>query len=185
MLLGVCVAAVTARAASAQPPSGASEQRSAGPTLPEPARARAALKDAKGQEVGKATLEEMPGGIRLHLEVSKLPPGVHACHIHNTGSCEPPDFKSAGPHFNPLGKKHGMQNPEGAHAGDLPNLYVGPDGTGLLDCLAANVTLVGTGPSSLFHEGGASLVIHAGPDDNKTDPAGNAGDRIACGAVTR
>lgn len=151
----------------------------------EPARAKAALKDAKGQQVGKATLEEMPGGIRLHVEVSRMPPGMHACHIHSTNSCDPPDFKSAGSHFNPNGKKHGVQNPEGAHAGDLPNLYVGPDSAGEMDCLVANVTLVGRGPRSLFQKGGTSLVIHANPDDNVTDPAGNAGDRIACGAVTR
>ena len=159
--------------------------RAAEPVLPEPVRAKAELKNAQGEAVGKATLEEMPGGIRLHVEVSKLPPGMHACHIHSASACEPPDFKSAGPHFNPHGKKHGIQSPEGAHAGDLPNLYVGPPGTGLLDCLVGNVTLVGSGATSLFHEGGTSLVIHASPDDNVTDPAGNAGDRIACGAITR
>lgn len=110
--------------------------------------------------------------------------GEHAFHIHAVGSCEGTDFKSAGGHFNPHGKKHGKKNPEGAHAGDLPDLAVGPDGSGSLETLAAEVTL-GEGPNSLLDADGSALVIHAKPDDGVTDPAGNAGDRIACGVVAQ
>lgn len=147
--------------------------------------ARAALSDAQGKSVGTATFEEVPGGIKVDMQVSGLPPGFHAFHIHSVGLCEPPDFKSAGPHFNPYNKKHGRQNPEGPHAGDLVDLYVGPNGTGDLDALVPAITLFGEGNNSLFRSGGTSVVIHASPDDNKTDPAGNAGNRIACGVITR
>lgn len=148
-------------------------------------QAKAALVNSEGKEVGAVVFEEVPGGIRMSLKVSGFPPGFHAFHIHSSGLCEPPDFKSAGPHFNPHNKKHGRENPEGPHAGDLPDLYVGKDGTGDLELLVPAVTLLGEGPQSLFHPGGTSLVIHASPDDGKTDPAGNAGARIACGVVTR
>ncbi len=148
-------------------------------------QAKAVLINAEGKEVGTALFEEAPGGIKVNLRVSGLPPGFHAFHIHSVGLCEPPDFKSAGPHFNPYHKKHGKQNPEGPHAGDLPDLAVGKDGTGGLDVLVPGITLFGEGENSLFHPGGASLVIHASPDDNTTDPAGNAGARITCGVITR
>jgi len=157
----------------------------ADPIPPKAPTAKAVLVNAKGEEAGTATFEEMPGGIRVGLKVSKLSPGFHAFHIHDAGKCEPPDFKSAGPHFNPTHKKHGWMNTEGHHAGDLPNLTVGNDGTGALDALMAGVTLTGSGENSLFHSGGTSVVIHAQGDDNKTDPSGNSGDRVACGVITR
>jgi Cu-Zn family superoxide dismutase len=100
------------------------------------------------------------------------------------GKCDPPDFKSAGPHFNPDNKKHGSKNPDGPHAGDLPNFDVGPDGTAKVSVVAPNVTL-GDGPNSLFHPEGTALVIHEKADDYMTDPAGNAGARIACGVVQK
>lgn len=150
----------------------------------DPMKANAKLVDAQGESVGTAELTESPGGVRIRLELSRLPPGVHAFHIHSVDRCDPPDFKSAGPHFNPHGKEHGMKNPKGAHAGDLPNLVVGPDGALSMEILAAGVTL-GEGPTSLFDADGSSLVIHADPDDNQTDPAGNAGARIACGGLAR
>ncbi len=143
---------------------------------------KAMLVDAQGQNVGEAALEQMPDGVRIQLKVSRLSPGVHAFHIHAVGKCEGPDFKSAGGHFNPYGKKHGHKNPEGAHAGDLPNITVGADGTGTAEGVASGVTL-GPGENSLFHEGGTALVIHANADDEVTDPAGNAGDRVACGVI--
>jgi Cu-Zn family superoxide dismutase len=149
-----------------------------------PPSAKAVLVNDQGQKVGEATLTQTPQGVKINLTVENLPPGVHACHIHEKGVCAAPGFQSAGGHFNPFGKHHGLQNPQGPHAGDLPNFTVGPDGKGALETVDTLVTL-GVGKNSLFHEGGTSLVIHANPDDNLTDPAGNAGPRIACGPITR
>ena len=118
------------------------------------------------------------------MSVTGLPAGVHGIHIHTVGMCQGPNFASAGGHFNPLMKKHGKDNPDGMHAGDLPNFNVGANGKGKATMTAAMVTL-GDGMNSLFHPGGTALVIHAGPDDYKTDPAGNSGDRIACGVVEK
>ncbi len=146
--------------------------------------AKAELRNAQGDSVGNATLTEGPQGVRLTVEVSKLPPGRHGFHLHTVGKCDPPAFTSAGGHFNPEGKQHGWMNPAGAHAGDLPNLVVGPDGSARLEVYAPHVTLA-AGAQSLFHPGGTALVIHAGPDDEATDPAGNSGDRIACGVISK
>lgn len=144
--------------------------------------ARATLKDAQGQEVGAATFTEAGGGVKLAVEVHGLPPGAHGIHVHAAGRCEGPEFKSAGPHFNPAKKQHGFANPAGHHAGDLPNLTVGPDGQGKLEATLAGATLA-PGPRSLLGPEGTALVVHAGPDDEKTDPAGNSGARIACGVI--
>ena len=144
--------------------------------------ASAVLRDASGKEVGAATFTVTPSGVLISLDLTAVPPGEHGFHVHTTGKCEPPDFKSAGPHFNPDQTKHGFMTPEGPHAGDLPNLHVPADGKLQVEVLEPNVTLSGEAP--LLDADGSALVIHAGADDYKTDPAGNSGNRIACGVIT-
>ncbi len=150
----------------------------------EPLSAEAALKDKDGKDVGRATLIETGEGVRIAVTGYRMPPGTHGLHIHAVGSCQPPDFASAGAHFNPANKKHGSLNPEGPHAGDLPNLVVAASGEGGLDSTTKAVTL-SPGPLSLLGPGGTSLVVHADADDLKTDPSGNSGARIACGVITK
>ena len=142
------------------------------------------LKDAQGKDVGTAVIWEETPGVGIQLNLTNLPPGVHALHFHQNASCVAPDFKSAGPHFNPEGKKHGLENPEGHHAGDMQNFTVNAKGKAKVKVHNKDVTL-GTDSHSLFTNGGTALVIHAKGDDMKTDPAGNAGDRIACGTITK
>jgi superoxide dismutase, Cu-Zn family len=145
-------------------------------------KASAVLKDANGKEVGRATLTPTPSGVLVSLDLTAVPAGEHAFHIHAVGKCEPPDFKSAGPHFNPDNTKHGLMNQEGPHAGDMPNLHVPADGKLQVEVLNPTVSL--SGESALLDADGSALVIHAGADDYKTDPAGNAGAGIACGVIT-
>ena len=149
-----------------------------------PLTAKSTLTNSQGQKVGEAKLTETGNGVKIVLQVENLPPGIHAFHIHTKGGCDAPDFASAGGHFNPFGKEHGLKNPKGPHAGDLPNITVGPDGRATFETVATLVTLK-PGQNSLFQPGGTSLVIHANPDDEVTDPAGNAGARIACGPITK
>jgi superoxide dismutase, Cu-Zn family len=140
------------------------------------------LKDASGKEVGKAVLTNTPSGVLIRLDLNGIPPGDHAFHVHAVGKCEPPDFKSAGGHFNPDETKHGIMNAEGPHAGDMPNLHVPESGKLVVEVLDGLVTL--DAERALLDADGSALIIHAGADDYRTDPAGNAGDRIACGVVT-
>jgi Cu-Zn family superoxide dismutase len=145
--------------------------------------AHANLADGQGKAIGTATFSAVKNdGVRIKLNVSGLKPGVHALHIHTVGQCQGPAFTSAGGHLNPDMKMHGKDNPMGAHAGDLLNFTVDAKGKSKATVMADHVTL-GTAPNGLFHTGGTALVIHANPDDYKTDPTGNAGDRIACGVI--
>lgn len=176
---GLVVAALAATPALAHqaPKAGAGmAARQAAPT------ATAELVDAQGHKVGTAQLSEVQGGVRIVLEASNLPPGVHGFHVHGTGKCEGPDFKSAGGHFNPDGKQHGFHNPEGPHAGDLPNLVVDEHGTAKADFVAPMLTL-SPGKYSLLDADGSALMIHASADDYVSNPAGNAGPRLACGPI--
>jgi len=142
------------------------------------------LKDAQGKVVGSAILWESVPGIGMEVNLEGLAPGDHAIHFHQNAKCEAPDFKSAGGHFNPDGKKHGLENPEGHHAGDNANFTVGADGKAHFKIEDKDVNL-GSDTHSLFSNGGTAIVVHAKADDQKTDPAGNAGDRIACGVITK
>ena len=144
--------------------------------------AQADIINAQGQKMGSATFQPSGSGVRIDVAVSQLPPGTHGIHIHAVGKCEGPAFTSAGGHFNPTSKKHGKDNPEGPHAGDLLNIVVAADGIGKATLSDPNVTLA-SGPNSLFSEAGTALVIHEKADDYKTDPAGNSGARIACGVI--
>jgi superoxide dismutase, Cu-Zn family len=146
-------------------------------------QATAELKDKDGKAIGVATFRESSGGVTVDVNVKGLTPGLHAVHVHAVGKCEAPAFTSAGGHFNPAQKKHGYKSPEGAHAGDLPNMLVAKDGTGRFEAFTDGMTLK-PGATSVFDKDGSALVIHAGVDDNVTDPTGNAGDRAACGIIT-
>ena len=142
------------------------------------------LKDASGKSVGSVNVTQTAHGLLLQGQLKGLPAGTHAIHVHETGKCEAPSFKSAGGHFNPAHKQHGAKEPEGQHAGDLPNLVVPKSGELSFELLAPDLTLT-PGPNSVLDEDGSSLVIHAQADDYKSQPAGNAGDRVACGVLAK
>jgi len=142
------------------------------------------VKNGQGQTVGTATLTQLSNGVRVILDARGLPPGEKGVHVHEVGRCEGPAFTSAGGHFNPDKKQHGLQNPGGPHAGDLPNITIGSDGTGRLETLTDRISL-SAGAKSVFDADGSAIVIHAAPDDFKTDPTGNSGARIACGVIVK
>ncbi|MGN6375595.1 MAG: superoxide dismutase family protein [Sphingomonas sp.] len=138
--------------------------------------ATAILHGADGRTVGRAVAQEVEGGLRLSLDAQGLLPGQHGVHVHTVGRCDPPDFTSAGGHWNPLGTHHGANNPAGPHMGDLPNLDINTDGHGSIAVNVPGATMAG-----LLDSDGSAIVIHAGPDDLMSDPAGNSGPRVACG----
>ena len=147
-------------------------------------QARADIKNAQGKSVGTVFLRETKDGVLMTVNVNGLPEGLHAVHVHSAGKCEGPAFTSAGPHFNPMNKQHGLKNPAGPHAGDLPDMYVEKNGAGRYEVLVDSITL-GSGERSVFDIDGTSVIVHVTADDNMTDPTGNSGDRVACGMIVR
>jgi Cu-Zn family superoxide dismutase len=145
----------------------------------EPREAVAGLRTAEGEPAGRVTATALGDAVTISLAVENLPPGEHGVHVHMTGSCEAPSFESAGAHWNPTDQTHGLEDPPGQHAGDMPNLTVAEDGTGTLDYQLAGGTF-----SGLMDADGAAFVVHAMSDDQMTDPSGNSGDRIACGVFS-
>jgi Cu-Zn family superoxide dismutase len=185
---GFCAAAVVTLAAIGIVPGYSQDTATGERTFAAPAKtpalsAKAVLTSADGKEIGTVILTETKGGVRLRVSVQGLSAGEHGFHIHAVGKCEPP-FTSAGPHFNPTERKHGLRSRQGHHAGDMRNLRIPKSGKLTTTITNKEVTLEKGKPNSLFHDGGTALVIHAGPDDQLTDPAGNSGDRIACGVIT-
>lgn len=147
--------------------------------------ASAVMMDSDGQMMGTVALTGSAHGVLVRTDLTRVAPGVHAFHIHETGKCEGPDFKSAGGHYDPGNREHGFLSPKGQHAGDLPNIFVGPSQTLSNEIFAWQVSLDPNAENTLFDTDGSSLVIHAKPDDYRTDPAGDAGNRIACGVIRR
>jgi Cu-Zn family superoxide dismutase len=146
--------------------------------------ANAVLMDPDGKEIGNVALSELAQGVRIFAQAANVPPGVHAFHIHETGQCDPPEFESAGGHYNPTDQQHGWNNAEGPHAGDLPNVHVQEDGVLAIEYFTDAVTL-GEGDTTLFDDDGSAIVMHEGADDYQTDPTGAAGPRIACGVISK
>jgi superoxide dismutase, Cu-Zn family len=172
--IGAGAAVVVGLAACAVLPTG----RTIGAT------ATAELQNGEGRAVGTALLTQINAGVRIVVEVRGLSPGTKAVHIHETGRCEAPAFSSAGGHFNPDGRQHGLLNPRGPHAGDLPNITIEADGAGRLETTTDRITL-GAGSTSLFDGDGSAIVVHGSQDDFMTDPTGNSGARIACGVIVK
>ncbi|MBV8688397.1 MAG: superoxide dismutase family protein [Alphaproteobacteria bacterium] len=144
--------------------------------------ASAEIKEPSGRTVARARIDQAGDGLRVRIDAAGLAPGAYGAHLHAVGRCDPPAFASAGPHWNPSGRQHGKDNPQGMHLGDLPNLMVGTDRRGSLEYTVPAASLTGGG-SALLDADGAAIVLHAQADDYRTDPSGNSGARIACGVL--
>jgi len=174
----IILAAASAALAAGCAMNGAGTAQSSGAV-----EAAAMLRSPAGQQLARATARQESAGVRVRVEATGLPAGTYGAHVHMTGRCDAPDFTSAGGHWNPTGRQHGRENPQGAHKGDLPNLMVGADGRGSLEFVIPDASLSGARLPMLDADG-AALVIHERPDDYRTDPTGNSGARIACGAFS-
>jgi Cu-Zn family superoxide dismutase len=178
---GLALAALGALTLSALGLSHAQQQRQQGAL-----HASATLVNPGGRVLGFAHfIEDATGRVHVNVHVKGLSPGPHGIHIHAVGECDgttTPPFTSAGGHYNPYGREHGLENPEGPHAGDLPNLVVNRAGVGHLNTVTDRVSL-SAGPATLFDADGSALIIHAQPDDQMTHPTGGSGGRIACGVI--
>lgn len=193
---GRAIGCLIAGAVWALAASGAAAQSSA--------TARAEMVDLDGEAVGTVTFTQMPQGVVLRIQLEGLSSGWHAIHIHETASCEPP-FASAGGHFNPGDEQHGYDS-DGTHAGDLPNLYVAEDGTVVAEIVSNRIALASDEPTdvnvlnralgavesaaglrayNILGGNGTAVIVHSGADDYRTNPAGDSGDRIACGVIQR
>lgn len=176
---GLLLTASVALASCAAADAGGAPDLASGPAQ----TARAELRAADGSARGTVQAVENRDGLRLVINGENLPAGAHGVHVHMIGACNPPDFASAGAHWNPTGKQHGKNNPQGMHMGDLPNMLIGADGRGSLEISIPGARLTGGGEPMLDADG-AALVVHAAADDMMTDPSGNSGGRIACGVFT-
>ncbi len=161
-----CAAALSAGIVLTAPAAGADE-------------AQTTMHNSSGEEVGSVTLVPTENGVLLHAKLENMPEGTHAFHIHETGQCDPPSFTSAGGHHNPTAADHGFFSNGGVHAGDMPNIHVPASGSLEIEVLNVWVGLDGL----LLDDDGAAIVVHEGADDYRTDPAGDAGSRIACGVI--
>ena len=177
LMLGCAALAVAACArdrnmaeADAPPPAG-------------PEAVAAEMRDAQGRTRARATVEQADDSLRVRVEAVAMSPGAYGAHLHAVGRCDRPSFTTAGAHWNPTGQMHGKDNPRGMHKGDLPNLLVGTDGRGSFEYTIPGARLTGGGSDRLLDGDGAAMVIHAAPDDFRTDPSGNSGARTACGVL--
>jgi superoxide dismutase, Cu-Zn family len=152
---------------------------------PETTSATAVMRDAAGTTVGSLRFQAGPTGTRINGSVTGLSAGAHGLHLHAVGRCDAPEFTSAGPHLSSGALKHGLLNPEGPHEGDLPAIAAGANGAAIVDVITPRLTLASAGPGALLDADGAAIVVHAANDDQRTDPSGNSGARIACGVVER